>query len=300
MGIKVQFSADTIEQSNENKTRKSLKRMPTPKVRPSTISRRSMNRVSLHALTEATKNLQKCVKGEILCSNLTEESEMNDLASFKTPVSRTSQPPHDQSDQMESLVYDSSSDQSGKDELFNGTVIKNNEDLDYDFDEEDNSADKSETQSGKKKLPSALTGTAWHKQMRRRLSITNLRRQSDSKFQSANKVDFTKEKSRRSCASIYNKPLNSSAKSIKSDQTRRLSFKLPRAKPEAKSAVNTSIKKIQDKTSVTSKVTNSRRSTALNSSSQDSKRHTTLQKKTAPSIVNTDKGIVIKVNNFFF
>lgn len=188
-----------------------------------------MNRVSLHALTEATKNLQKCVKGEISSTNLIEESKMNDLASFKTPVSRTSQPLHYQSDQMENLVYDSSSDQSEKDE-FNGTVIKNNEDLDCDFEDEANVADKFESQSAKKKLPTALTGTAWHKQLRRLLSITNLRRQSDSKFQSANKVDFTKEKSRRSCASIYNKPINLSAKSIKSDQTRRLSFKLPRAR----------------------------------------------------------------------
>lgn len=116
-----------------------------------------MNRVSLHALTEATKNLQKCVKGEISSNNLIEESKMNDLASFKTPVSRTSQPLHYQSDQMENLVYDSSSDQSEKDE-FNGTVIKNNEDLDCDFEDEANVADKFENQSAKKKLPTALTG----------------------------------------------------------------------------------------------------------------------------------------------
>lgn len=68
--------------------------------------------------------------------------------------------------------------------------------------------------------------------------------------------------------------------------------------PETKSAVNTSIKKVQDKTSETSKVTNSKKSTVLNSSSQDSKRLNTLQKKTCPSIVNTDKGIVIKVIKF--
>ncbi|XP_058797300.1 targeting protein for Xklp2-like isoform X2 [Phymastichus coffea] len=87
--------------------------------------------------------------------------------------------------------------------------------------------------SGGKKKISALTGTAWHRQMKRRMSITNQRRLSIAKVS----VQQTKYVSMAEAITNFHRVtpqrFHSTVKTTRTEQLRRQSFKLTRAQSPA-------------------------------------------------------------------
>lgn len=228
-----------------------VSRVDTPGLRYNGMARRSCTVKGV--LSENSNNLQAVIKDSPLC---------------KTPTRRSYH-------RMKSPSPECSSSESSE-EIVNTTVISQETESDI---ENFELVDIVELEPEKKK-PSTKTDDAWHRQMKR-LSMSIARRQSDTKFLPANKFDFTKEKTRRSCMVLTKPALNNSLKFAKMD--RRSSFKLPREtlnQSQAKTTVK-EVKPAPQTQGLTKKPTYS------------------VPKITVPSIVNTNEGIQFKARNSF-